>query len=76
MAQASLLKLAQARACGDRKCQVEICAKVPQLEKCLQAISKPAYCLACHSERSEESTNFNELRSFTSFRMTKKSVLK
>jgi hypothetical protein len=28
--------------------------------------------LKCHSERSEESRFFNELRSFTPFRMTEK----
>ena len=38
----------------------------------LQAISKPASKGNCHSEQSEESRVFDTLRSFTSFRMTRK----
>ena len=33
-----------------------------------EAVSKPHFLLNCHSERSEESRIFNELRSFTSYK--------
>ncbi|MGD0828915.1 MAG: hypothetical protein ABSA09_12665 [Desulfobaccales bacterium] len=39
----------------------------------LEAIAKPLSAQKCHSERSEESRIFSDLRSFTSFRMTVKS---
>jgi hypothetical protein len=39
----------------------------------LEAIAKPQSPQKCHSERSEESSIFSDLRSFTSFRMTVKS---
>jgi hypothetical protein len=37
-----------------------------------KALAKPAIDLNCHSEQSEESRTFKQLRSFTSFRMTEK----
>ncbi|MFH1596704.1 MAG: hypothetical protein ABIG94_10110, partial [Pseudomonadota bacterium] len=40
--------------------------------KKLEAISKPHLAMQGHSERSEESRIFNNLRSFTAFRMTEK----
>jgi hypothetical protein len=39
------------------------------------ALAKLSIDNNCHSERSEESRIFKRLRSFTSFRMTKKPVL-
>src|SRR5208337_1021246 len=39
----------------------------------LEAIAKPRSAQKCHSEQSEESRIFSDLRSFTSFRMTVKS---
>ncbi|MGB8874226.1 MAG: hypothetical protein WCC75_12615, partial [Desulfobaccales bacterium] len=38
----------------------------------LEAIAKPRFAQKCHSERSEESRIFNDLRSFTPLRMTVK----
>jgi hypothetical protein len=38
----------------------------------LQAIAKPSFSAICHSEGREESRIFNGLRSFTTFRMTRK----
>jgi hypothetical protein len=46
-----------------------------QLKSCCkthEAIAKSQFHQDCHSERSEESRIFKELRSFTSFRMTEK----
>jgi hypothetical protein len=36
----------------------------------LEAVAKPPVAGICHSERSEESRIFNQLRSFTALRMT------
>jgi hypothetical protein len=41
-----------------------------------EPIYEPQINPKCHSERSEESRIFKELRSFTAFRMTKKWLLK
>jgi len=41
----------------------------------LETIAKPQNLGSGHAERSEESGIFNNLRSFTSFRMTEKEVL-
>jgi len=38
----------------------------------IETIAKPRFAQKCHSEQSEESRIFMDLRSFTSFRMTVK----
>jgi hypothetical protein len=48
---------------------------MPLSENTFEALAKLLIAAPCHSERSEESRISKTLRSFTSFRMTKRRVL-